>query len=188
MNTVESGRFRLQLGFRVEATQLNTLGYIVTNDVNGNWISTAPAPANNWYWNPLPSAQLRYRITDDSDLRVSYGRGISRPNPYDTIPYVELDESKNPYCVRLRQPQSGSRARQQLRRFVRALLEAFRRNPGWFLLQAAERADLLHAEPAGDHRSICRIHQPAPSSMAATPGWQDLRLLTSSTWASCREG
>ena len=104
MNTVESGRFRLQLGFRVEATQLNTLGYIVTNDVNGNWISTAPAPANNWYWNPLPSAQLRYRITDDSDLRVSYGRGISRPNPYDTIPYVEFDESKNPYAYAFGNP------------------------------------------------------------------------------------
>ena len=104
MNTVESGRFRLQLGFRVEATQLNTLGYIVTNDVNGNWISTAPAPANNWYWNPLPSAQLRYRISDDSDLRVSYGRGISRPNPYDTIPYVEFDESKNPYAYAFGNP------------------------------------------------------------------------------------
>ena len=32
MNTVDFGRFRLQLGFRVEATQLDTLGYIVTND------------------------------------------------------------------------------------------------------------------------------------------------------------
>jgi TonB-dependent receptor len=97
MNTVDMGRFRLQLGFRVEATQLDTLGYIVANDNNGNYLSTTPAPANNWYWNPLPSAQLRYRLTDDSDLRVSYGRGISRPNPYDTIPYVELDESTNPY-------------------------------------------------------------------------------------------
>ncbi len=104
MNTTDFGRFRLQLGFRVEATQLDTLGYIVTNDVNGNWISTVPAPANNWYWNPLPSAQLRYRITDDSDLRVSYGRGISRPNPYDTIPYVELDESKNPYAYTFGNP------------------------------------------------------------------------------------
>ncbi|MGA2336428.1 MAG: TonB-dependent receptor [Terriglobales bacterium] len=104
MNTVDSGRFRLQLGFRVEATQLDTLGYIVKNDSNGNWISTTPAPANNWYWNPLPSAQLRYRLTGDSDLRVSYGRGISRPNPYDTIPYVELDQSTNPYSYTFGNP------------------------------------------------------------------------------------
>jgi TonB-dependent receptor len=104
MNTIESGRFRLQTGFRIEATQLNTLGYIVTNDASGNWLSTAPFPANTWYWDPLPSVQLRYRLDDDSDLRAVYGRGISRPNPYDTIPYVELDESTNPYTVSLGNP------------------------------------------------------------------------------------
>ncbi len=104
MNTIDSGRFRLQTGFRIEATQLNTLGYIVTNDANGNWLSTAPFPANAWYWDPLPSVQLRYRLDDDSDLRAVYGRGISRPNPYDTIPYVELDESTNPYTVSLGNP------------------------------------------------------------------------------------
>jgi TonB-dependent receptor len=108
MNTVDFGRFRLQTGFRVEATQLNTLGYLVTNDSNGNWVSTAPAPANYWYWNPLPSVQLRYRLTDDSDLRVSYGRGLSRPNPYDTIPYVELDESTHPYSYAFGNPNLGA--------------------------------------------------------------------------------
>jgi TonB-dependent receptor len=104
MNTIEFGRFRLQTGFRVEATQLNTLGYIVTNDANGNWLYTTPQYANNWYWDPLPSVQLRYRLNDDSDLRAVYGRGISRPNPYDTVPYVELDQSTNPYTITLGNP------------------------------------------------------------------------------------
>ncbi len=104
MNTIEFGRFRLQTGLRVEATQLNTLGYIVTNDANGNYISTAPAAANAWYWNPLPSVQLRYRLTDNSDLRAVYGRGISRPDPYDTIPYVTIDQSSNPYAVSVGNP------------------------------------------------------------------------------------
>jgi len=104
MNTIDFGRFRLQTGFRAEATQLNTLGYIVTNDANGNYVSTAPTLANNWYWDPLPSVQLRYRINDDSDLRAVYGRGISRPNPYDTVPYVELDESTHPYSYAFGNP------------------------------------------------------------------------------------
>ncbi|MFY9911067.1 MAG: TonB-dependent receptor [Candidatus Sulfotelmatobacter sp.] len=107
MNTVDFGRFRVQAGFRVEATQLNTLGYIVTNDANGNYLSTTPYPANNWYWDPLPSVQLRYRLTDDSDIRAVYGRGISRPNPYDTVPYVELDESTHPYTVAQGNPNLG---------------------------------------------------------------------------------
>jgi len=104
MNTVEFGRFRLQTGLRIEATQLNTLGFIVTNDENGNYISTAPTAANNWYWDPMPSVQLRYRITDNSDIRAVYGRGISRPDPYDTIPYVTLDKSSTPYSVGIGNP------------------------------------------------------------------------------------
>lgn len=99
MNTIEFGRFRLQTGLRVEATQLNTLGFIVTNDANGNYISTTPAPASAWYWDPLPTVQLRYRLTDNSDIRAVYGRGISRPDPYDTIPYVTIDQSTNPFSV-----------------------------------------------------------------------------------------
>jgi len=104
MNTIEFGRFRLQTGLRIEATQLDTRGYIVTNDVNGNYVSTAPATASAWYWDPMPSVQLRYRITDDSDIRAVYGRGISRPDPYDTIPYVTLDQSSTPYSVGIGNP------------------------------------------------------------------------------------
>lgn len=99
MNTVEFGRFRLQTGFRVEATQLNTLGFIVSQDVNGNYTGTSPAPGSEWYWNPLPSVQLRYRISDNTDIRAVYGRGISRPDPYDTIPYVQLNQSGSPPSV-----------------------------------------------------------------------------------------
>jgi TonB-dependent receptor len=104
MNTIEFGRFRLQTGLRIEATQLDTRGYIVNNDANGNWISTTPTPASTWYWDPLPSAQLRYRINDNTDIRAVYGRGISRPDPYDTIPYVTLDQSSTPPSVGVGNP------------------------------------------------------------------------------------
>ncbi|MGB7071619.1 MAG: TonB-dependent receptor [Candidatus Sulfotelmatobacter sp.] len=112
MNTIEFGRFRLQTGLRIEATQLNILGYVVTQNQsqpNPNLnptlsAVTTPTPANNWYWDPLPSVQLRYRITDDSDIRAVYGRGISRPNPYDLVPYVTVDQTTNPYTVSVGNP------------------------------------------------------------------------------------
>ncbi|MGO9087451.1 MAG: TonB-dependent receptor [Terriglobales bacterium] len=104
MNTIEFGRFRLQTGLRIEATQLNTLGFLVTQDVNGNYTGTLPQPANAWYWDPLPSVQLRYRISDNSDIRAVYGRGISRPDPYDTIPYVQLSQSGSPPSVSIGNP------------------------------------------------------------------------------------
>jgi TonB-dependent receptor len=40
--------------------------------------------------------QFRYRLDQDSDIRAVYGRGISRPDPYDLVPYQTLDESSTP--------------------------------------------------------------------------------------------
>jgi TonB-dependent receptor len=104
MNTIEFGRFRLQTGFRLEATQLNILGYLVTNNATSTASTVTPQPASNWYLDPLPSVQLRYALTPNSDIRAVYGRGISRPNPYDLVPYITLDNSTNPISVGVGNP------------------------------------------------------------------------------------
>jgi TonB-dependent receptor len=102
MNTIEFGRFRLQIGLRIEATQLNILGYYIPND--GVTTSATPVPASTWYWDPLPSVQLRYRITDNDDVRVVYARAISRPNPYDMVPYVTQDPTTAPTTISVGNP------------------------------------------------------------------------------------
>jgi TonB-dependent receptor len=104
MNTLQFGRWRLQAGFRLEATQLEILGFNVTNDANGNWTGTTPVRTSQWYIDPLPSVQLRYQVTSDSDIRAVYGRGLSRPNPYDLVPYSTVDQSTNPYTISLGNP------------------------------------------------------------------------------------
>lgn len=104
MNTIEFGRFRLQTGLRVEATQLDILGFNVVNNATSTQATVTPQQANTWYWDPLPSVQLRYRITDDSDIRAVYARAISRPNPYDMVPYITLDNSTNPLTVAVGNP------------------------------------------------------------------------------------
>jgi TonB-dependent receptor len=104
MNTLQFGRWRLQTGLRLEATQLEILGFNVTNDVNGNWTGTTPVTASQWYIDPLPSAQLRYELTPDSDIRAVYGRGLSRPDPYDLVPYSTVDQSTNPYTISMGNP------------------------------------------------------------------------------------
>jgi len=104
MNTIEFGRFRLQTGLRIEATQLDILGYNVVNNATSTEATVTPQQANSWYWDPLPSVQLRYRITDDSDIRAVYARAISRPNPYDMVPYITLDNSTNPLTVSVGNP------------------------------------------------------------------------------------
>lgn len=104
MNTLRFGRWSLQTGLRLEATQLEILGYNVTNDVNGNWTGTTPVTNDQWYVDPLPSVQLRYQLTANSDIRAVYGRGLSRPNPYDLVPYSTVDQSTNPYTIALGNP------------------------------------------------------------------------------------
>src|SRR5208282_1328060 len=104
MNTIEFGRFRLQTGLRIEATQLDILGFAITNNASSTADTVVPQPANTWYWDPLPSVQLRYRITDDSDVRAVYARAISRPNPYDMVPYVTEDQSTNPLSISIGNP------------------------------------------------------------------------------------
>ncbi len=104
MNTLQFGRWRLQAGLRLEATQLYIQGFNVTNDINGNWTGTTATRSDQWYIDPLPSVQLRYQLTADSDIRAVYGRGLSRPNPYDLVPYQTVDQSSNPYTISFGNP------------------------------------------------------------------------------------
>ncbi len=104
MNTVDLGKLRIMAGIRFEHTQMNTFGYDVTlypagskNCATSTGCGTpVPVTTNRSYIDPLPSATLRYALTPDSDIRAVYGRGISRPDPYQLIPYVTEDDSTNP--------------------------------------------------------------------------------------------
>ena len=99
MNTIQFGRFHLQTGLRIEATNTSNTGYLVVNDSDGNYVSTTPQYGSGSYVNPLPSVQLRYKIDADSDLRAVYGRGISRPDPYQLVPYITEDQSTDPFTI-----------------------------------------------------------------------------------------
>jgi TonB-dependent receptor len=104
MNTIEFGRFHLQTGLRLEGTETSNTGYEVINDSNGNYVSTTPVNGGGSYVNPLPSVQLRYTIDSESDIRAVYGRGISRPDPYQLVPYIVEDQSTTPYTITIGNP------------------------------------------------------------------------------------
>ena len=77
MNTIElASRVRLVAGLRVEATHVDTTSF----DETANTLSYK---AGGDYTNILPSASLRFALDKDSDLRLVYGRGVSRPDPQD---------------------------------------------------------------------------------------------------------
>jgi TonB-dependent receptor len=110
MNTIDFGKLHVQTGLRFEDTQMNTFGYslqfigsaptqacsaTVTTDcwnVNG-------VPNNPSYLDVLPSVQLRYGLTPSSNLRAVFARGVARPDPYQLVPYVTIDDSSVPGAV-----------------------------------------------------------------------------------------
>ena len=97
MNTLEFGsRIHLQTGFRLEGTVTSNTGYLVVTNADGSWGGTTPQYGSGSYVNPLPSVQFRYNIDSDSDIRAVYGRGISRPDPYQLVPYVVFTTGGGP--------------------------------------------------------------------------------------------
>jgi TonB-dependent receptor len=89
MNTLQFGRIRLQTGIRFEATSENVLGNQVGVDANG-FPTFSPLQKNFSYLDPLPSAQVRFGLGPDSAIRVSYGRGLARPNFGDLPPSFDV--------------------------------------------------------------------------------------------------
>ncbi len=80
MNTIDlSSRVRLVAGIRFEGTNLDTAS--PTFDGSGSFVGLTKA--NGSYLKVLPSASLRFALDNNTNLRLVYGRGLSRPNPQD---------------------------------------------------------------------------------------------------------
>ena len=95
MNTLDlSGRVRVVAGVRFEGTNLDV--------VNRTFDATTDPPtiANNSfsgsYVKVLPSVSLRYAITNNTNLRLAYGRGLSRPDPQDIAQAATFTTSGSP--------------------------------------------------------------------------------------------
>ena len=90
MNTTNIGKFRFNLGFRIENTSENNLGYNgITNDTRQAGNPTAGLNRVQYsYLSFLPSASLRYALTRTQGVRIVYSRGLARPNFSDLIPFV----------------------------------------------------------------------------------------------------
>ncbi len=90
MNTIDfSSRIRLIAGVRFETTNLKTVSF----DTTTNTLSDA---ANGSYLKVLPSVSLRYAFTSNTNLRLAYGRGLSRPDPQDIAQAVTFTTNSSP--------------------------------------------------------------------------------------------
>jgi TonB-dependent receptor len=67
------------IGVRIVQTKLNIDGNQRVTDANGV-VSVVPAQYSNSYTNALPSANVRFHLTDDMQLRFSASQTLTRPS------------------------------------------------------------------------------------------------------------
>lgn len=104
MNTIGFGKFTLQGGLRIEATDANFDANIVILNPDKSYNSTKPTTGGSSYVNLLPSVQLQYMLEKNTNLRLSYGRGLSRPNFQDIVPSQQVFPNNSPKSVQLGNP------------------------------------------------------------------------------------
>lgn len=87
---VDAGRWHWLAGLRVENTGTTyTANKAVTDPVTKQTSVAAVAGSGN-YTNAFPSAQLRYELNDNTNLRVAVSTGIARPLYYDLAPHASV--------------------------------------------------------------------------------------------------
>ena len=104
MNSLTVRKFRFQTGLRIEATDATYTANSVTATTATNpdgtpVLAITPVPGSSGYINLLPSVQVQYQIDSNTNLRVSYGRGLSRPNFQDIVPSSQTDQNTTPPSV-----------------------------------------------------------------------------------------
>jgi TonB-dependent receptor len=95
MDSIKFGKLRFVGGLRIEATATRFNANQITLNA-GAYVGTTPVNGNGGYINYLPSIQAQYLIEPNTTLRLSYGRGISRPNFSDMVPSVQVDPNASP--------------------------------------------------------------------------------------------
>jgi TonB-dependent receptor len=102
MNSISFGKARLQTGVRFEATDANYLANAVSLATNPP--SVAPVTGATSYLNVLPSVQLTYMLTPNTNLRGAFSMGISRPNFQDQVPSQQVDPNTTPQSLQIGNP------------------------------------------------------------------------------------
>ena len=103
MDSISFGKLHLVGGLRIEGTTTDFNANNVTLN-NGAYVSTNPVTGNSGYVNFLPSIQAAYLVGGNTKLRLSYSRGISRPNFADIVPSVQVDPNATPKGLQVGNP------------------------------------------------------------------------------------
>jgi TonB-dependent receptor len=86
MTRIQFNKVMLLGGVRVETTNVDYKGNLITQDVNGIWTSTTPTEKKTSYTKVLPNVQAKFDLDRTTVLRTGLTFGYSRPNFTDLVP------------------------------------------------------------------------------------------------------
>lgn len=163
MDTNQIGRFRLSGGLRWEQTHVTTLGPDMNNSLT--------VAGTFSYSDFLPSASLQYRLDANSDVRLVYGRGISRPVPSDLTSAVSEDLSVNPHTASIGNaallPEHGNDFDLLYERYLEPLGEV---RAGFFYKALTDPIVSLQNDPTSGPYAGFRVTEPANAGTAHIAG------------------
>jgi TonB-dependent receptor len=88
MTTHDVGRLRIIPGLRVEYTDLAYRGTVLDFNTDGDLDRVTEVSASDDYTDFLPGLNLRYELTDRTNLRAAATRTLARPDHFDLVPYA----------------------------------------------------------------------------------------------------
>ncbi len=95
MTTQNYGDLLVLAGVRAEFTDLDyTASNLVMND--DVFVSNTTENIKRSYDHIFPNLQFRYRLTPDTNMRLAYSKGLSRPDFFDSMPYsfTQMDDEQ----------------------------------------------------------------------------------------------
>lgn len=164
MNALDYAKVRITGGVRMEETTVNTLSFNgVTN--------TLSVKGGASYVNFLPDLAVEYKLDNSSNLRFVYGRGLSRPIPYDMTSAVSFDPSTTPATYNIGnpalKPEFGNDFDVLYERYLTPLGMI---RAGYFYKSLSDPIVQLQSTPATGPYAGYRVSQPANAGSAHVSG------------------
>jgi TonB-dependent receptor len=158
MNTIDlNSRLRLIAGVRFEGTNLDTSA--PSFDDQGNFAGLTKA--NGSYLKVLPSASLRVVLDSNTNLRLIYGRGLSRPDPQNIAQAVSWSIGGAFNTASLGNPNLKAETADNFDVLVQHYLNPFGAIEGGFFYKRL-------TDPIVDQETTIANFQPAPTAPVGT--------------------
>ncbi|MEC3879162.1 TonB-dependent receptor [Parapedobacter sp. 10938] len=90
MTRFNINRLEVTAGVRYEQTGFDYEGNEVVLDEDGVYVRTNPVSTHNVFDGIFPSLNLKYGLTQRTNLRFAATRSLSRPSYYDLVPWEEV--------------------------------------------------------------------------------------------------